>query len=153
MSWVNPIIDRTSADILARTVKAFMNVADWTRIHGDTTEIQAQITSLLGLTVTLTTLTTPAITHFPAAAEINALIANIEAVRVGACLPVTTGVVVLKHDYLDGNGAVAPDYLAVNGWERNLSLLHSLLPNASDYVVHCGVANAGQPRFWQHKFR
>lgn len=153
MAWVSAITDRTATDLLNRTPKAFLNVSDWVRINGNTAEVQAMVSSLLGLTVSLTTLSEPTITHFPAASEINALVDNIERVRVGACLPIATGAISLKRDYRPGNGAVAPDYKAVNAWERDLDLLHTLLPYAAGYAVYCGVAAVGQPRFWQHQWR
>jgi hypothetical protein len=153
MSWTEPITDRTLTDIQTRTAKAFLNVSDWVRIDGNTSEVQAQILALLGATVSLNDLTEPTITQFPDVAEINTLIENIGALQAGACLPTGTGIIALKHDYVAGNGAVAPDYQAVNAWETNLKLIHDLLPNAADYTVHCGVATAGQPRFWQARFR
>jgi hypothetical protein len=38
--WLDPIIDRTQTDIINRTSKAFLNVADWTRIDGNTKEMK-----------------------------------------------------------------------------------------------------------------
>lgn len=153
MAWLNSITDRTLADIQNRAAKAFFNVADWNRINGNTAEVQAQILSLLGVNVALITLTAPTTTTFPSAASINQLVENIERLRVAACLPSATGIVPLKYDYQAGAGAEAPDYQAVNAWEQALNLMHNLLPQAADYFVSCGVAAAGQARFWQARFR
>lgn len=153
MAWISPITDRAQSDIANRTSKGFFNVADWARIDGNTAEVQAVIASLLGLTVNLDDVDAPVITQFPTVTEINALIANIEAVRAGACLPVGVGLTVLKTDWQPGSGAPAPNYETVNDWERNLLLLYTLLPYAADYAVRCGVAAVGQPRFWQARFR
>ena len=101
----------------------------------------------------LENLTAPTITHFPTAAEINQLVHNIETVRTGAGVPLEIGLSVLKTTWLPGNGAPAPDYTDVNAWEENLRLLHALLPVAAGYVVSCGVAAAGQARFFQHRWR
>lgn len=153
MSWVTPVTDRTITDINTRTAKAFMNVSDWARINGNSEVIQAQVNDLFALVVSLETLTTPTTTHFPTAEEINALIENINQLRVGASLPDATGIVALKANYLNGNGAPAPNYEAVNAWEQVQALLYRLLPFAAGYQVYCGVANAGQSRMWQHHWR
>jgi hypothetical protein len=153
MSWVNPITDRTITDINTRTSKAFFNVADWIRIDGNNRELQTLIENLLSLVVSLETLTPPTITHFPTAEEINALIENINRLREAACLPEATGATALKSDYLNGNGTSAPNYEAVNAWEEVQRLIYTLLPNASQYKVYCGVAATGQPRLWQARFR
>lgn len=153
MPWVSPIFDRTITDINNRTSKGFFNIADWTRINGNTAEIKALVLSILGVTIATATLTAPTTSTHPAAADINALIGNIELVRAGACLPVAIGLVDLKQDYQAGNGAIAPNYVDVNNWERNLNLIYTLLPNVADYKVYCGVSAVGQPRFWQNRFR
>ncbi len=153
MSWSSPITDRDFGDILARSAKAFFNISDWSRINDNTMVVHDLASSLLGIDADLVGLDTPAIDHFPAADEINALIANIEAVRAAACLPAAAGVVVLAHAYLSGSGTNAPDYLAVNAWEMNLLRLYELIPAAADYAVQCGVAATGQSRFYQHQWR
>jgi len=153
MAWVTPITGRVPADLIARNSKAFLNVADWVRIDGNTTEVQGQILSLLGLIVILIDLDAPAITAHPSAGSINDLVENIERVRIGAALPPAIGLVELKTDWQPGNGAPAPNYTHVNAWERNLDLLHEYLPNAAAYKVFCGVAATGQPRFFQHRWR
>lgn len=153
MPWVNPIFDRAITDINNRTAKGFFNVVDWTRINGNTGEVKFRVLSMLGLNVSTVTLTVPITSQHPAADDINALIANIELVRDGACLPMAVGLVDLKQDYQAGNGTVAPSFVEVNDWERNLNLLYTLLPNTANYKVYCGVAAVGQPRFWQNRFR
>lgn len=150
--WVKPITDRTSADILARTAKAFFNIADWSRITGNCVEAQTVIEQLTGVVVALTSLTEPTVTTFPRAEDINALVENIERLRVAAGLPVAVAPV-LSHAYTGGAGSPAPDYQAVNQWEAVLDAIYTLLPHAYDYAVSCGVAAAGQPRLWQARFR
>jgi hypothetical protein len=152
MAWVTPITDRVLADIAARNSKAFFNVADWTRIYGNETVVRDLISTLLGVTVTLTSLSTPSTTTFPAVADVNAFIANIEACRVAAALPEAIAVP-LKCDYVGGPSEEAPDYLDVNDWENDLLQIYTLLPAAVDYGISCGVAAAGQPRFWQARWR
>ncbi len=152
MSWTTPVTDRAASDISNRTAKAFFNVADWTRIDGNSTEIQALILSLSGVSVSLITLTAPTTSHFPTATAINQLIENIERLRAQAYLPPNL-LQVLRHDYEPGSGAQAPDYVSVNAWESNQNLMYTLLPRAAGYSVRCGVASVGQPRHWQHRYR
>lgn len=151
--WIDPITDRTEADILNRTAKAFINIADWLRIYGNSLQAQAAVRVLMALEVELSELPTPAITDFPDVDEINSLIENIDLLREAACLPSATGIVALKHDYLAGPGAVAPYYKDVNDWEKDLEIIRDALVRAVDYLVYCGVAAVGQPRFWQNRFR
>jgi len=151
--WVAPITDRVQADLIARNAKAFFNLVDWTRIHDNTAVVDGQVAALLGLSVTLIELSTPAISDHPTAGSINDLVENIERVRIGAALPAGIGLVELKTDWAAGTGAPAPDYTHVNAWENNLDLLHEFLPIAAAYAVHCGVAATGQQRFYQHRWR
>lgn len=153
MAWVTPITDRTLADLAARNAKAFFNVADWVRIDGNTTEVQAQILSLLGVSVPLADLTPPVMTDVPSVAGINSLVGNVDLLRAAACLPAETGIVELDHDYQASIAATAPDYQAVNAWEKDLDLIHSLLPRSSSYFVRCGVGRCGQSHLWQARFR
>ena len=153
MAWVTPVTDRTAADIAARNAKAFLNVADWERVDGNTTEVQALILSLLGTTVTLVDLTPPTITDFPGVDDINTLIENIDRLREAAHLPEETGLVPLDYDYLAGTAATAPDYTDVNEWENALLLMYTLLPRSAGYFVRCGVGASGQSHLWQARFR
>lgn len=151
--WQTPIIDRTAADILARTAKAFLNVADWIRINGNTDQVRVLMSVMLLMDVTLTDLETPAITDFPTATDINTLIENIDLLRQNSQLPTISGLIALKYDWQSGAGAQAPDYNRVNEWELDLLLLRDMLVNAANYLVYSGVSNVGQQRFWQVRFR
>lgn len=151
--WQPAVTDRTQADILARTAKAFFNVSDWVRIYGNTEQVNAFVRLMTGLDVALTPLTAPVATSFPDVGEINSLIENIDLLRAAVPLPSGLGLVALKHDYVAGTGAEAPDYEDVNDWERDLELVRDCLAKVADYTVYCGVAAAGQPRHWQARYR
>lgn len=151
--WNDPITDRTQADIINRTQKAFFNVADWLRIHENTDQARVIVEVLAGIDIDLIPLDAPTIYSFPTVTEINYLIENIEVLRVAAALPGSAGLVDLFDDYQAGAGAIAPDYNAVNNWEQNLLLVHDLLVHAVDYLVYAGVAQAGQTRSWQNRYR
>lgn len=153
MTWTTPITDRTASDITGRTSKGFFNVADWSRIDGNTQEVHEQVVSLLGVNVSLTSLSTPTVTDFPSADDVNALIENIDLLRQAACLPDEIGLTALKHDYQVGSASSAPDYEDVNAWENTLDVLRDTLPKTASYFVRCGVGTCGQSRLWQTRFR
>lgn len=153
MAWITPITDRTSEDIANRTSKAFFNVADWTRITGNIPVVQDQILTLLGTSITLNSLTTPTITTFPSADDINSLAENIELLRQAGNLPAAIGLTPLKTDYETGPAGSSPDYVAVNAWENTLDTLRALLPRTASYFRRCGVGNCGQSHLWQARFR
>ena len=153
MPWNEPIYDRTANDVAQRLPKGFFNVADWVRINGNTRQVQAIVNIMLSLNLPFTELAQPSITTIPSVEDINAFVANIERLRAAAYLPVSTGVTPLKTDYKAGNSADAPDYNAVNAWERDLALIRELLVNAANDLIYCGVSNCGQVRPWASRFR
>jgi hypothetical protein len=151
--WTSPVYDRTASDVAQRLPKGFFNIADWLRIHGNTEQVQAVVNVMLSLSIPVTALTPPTITTIPAVAEINAFIENIERLRAAACLPTATGAVALKYDYKGGNSADAPDFNAVNAWERDLELIRAGLAEAAEQVLTCGTFNCGSPRILQSGWR
>lgn len=153
MAWVNPVYDRTAADIVNKTAKAYFNVSDWTRIYDNSLIARNNVQTQYGYSITFTTLTTPTTAIIPSASLINSLILNIERTRQASGLPLGLGLAVLKTNWPEGINAPAPDYEDVNDWERDLYLIYTYLPYAVGYAVACGVSRAGQPRFWQNKFR
>ena len=135
------ITDRTQADITARNAKAFFNVADWRRIDNNSQFVKALFDAQYGTTVDRTATTEPAVGDFADVDDINALAGNIEALRVAASfLPSAVGLVEVKDDYDTGVGSVAPDYEAVNTWERTLSLIDEYVFNAAEYYAIYGVS-------------
>ena len=153
MPWIDPITDRTSSDIANRTAKAFFNVVDWLRIDNNTRIVHVLAEALLGVGVDLTSLPEPTTATIPDVEDINAFVGNIEAARKVGGLPGALGMVPLVDDYGGGSGTDAPDWQDVNAWERNLDILHTYLVHAAAYRVGCGIAEAGQARFFQSRFR
>jgi len=147
--WETPITDRTQADIDARTPKAFWNVADWWRVATNTDIVHGLIADRFGVNVAQAALTPPAIGAGASVEDINDLAGNIEALRAEMCPPAPATLPAIKHDYSAGLGAAAPDYAAVNGWEMVLDRMRAAIV----YTARCGVAAAGQPRFWQSRYR
>lgn len=154
MAWTDVIYYRSQNDINWRNSIAFFNLSDWNRINDDTDFCHDLLSTNLGYDVSLISLTPPTITTIPTVDSINNLIENIERLRIAAAMPDGMGLTtVLKYDWKAGANEAAPEYGHVNIWEGTLGYLHQWLPNAGYYAIHCGVANAGQQRQWQSRFR
>lgn len=152
MAWIECICDRTLADVTNETSKGFFNVVDWLRIDNNVKYVKTLIEVLKFINVSYEDLPDPVSTTIPTAEDINDFVTNIEALRVASRLPSDFGLTELKTDYTSGESAETPDYLAVNGWEGTLSTLKDYLINSSAYEIFCGVAEVGEPRFWQNRF-
>ncbi len=153
MAWVDPIFDRSEADIVNKTSKAYFNVADWQRIHSNTEYLRVSFSTLRGVSVSLITLVEPTIATIPTSEDLNQLIENIDLLRQGSMLPSGVLIEELNFDFADGQNVVSPTYEDVNTWELALSQMKVLNEAAADYLVRCGVGNTGQSRSWQHRYR
>jgi len=149
MKFITPVTDRTRQDILDHTAKAYFNVSDWKRIYENSLVLKALIEKVFGITIPFTVLTTPTTATLPTALEINTLIQNINNILMASNLPGTPN----KANWLAGVSVSSPDYNDVNAWELLTALVMSLLALDIDYVIYCGVAATGQPRFYQHRWR
>lgn len=152
--WISPMVyDRSGADITNRTTKAFFNRGDWIRIYTNSKIMSGLVSAYCGTVIPFTELSTPAANSYPAISEINTLIRNIENARIASCLPDGLTISALKYTWLAGNAATAPDYLAVNDWERDVQLIRDCLSRAQFQTVHCGVGTCGQTHFYQVQWR
>jgi len=152
--FITPIYDRTSTDISTETSKAYFNVVDWVRIYGNAEILHSLIEYLLGIGVDFTEVESPTIyTINTSIGKINDLAENIENIRANCGLPAALGLVELFTSWTDGQSGQTPGYEDVNDWERDLSIIFANLANSVEYTVYCGVASAGQPRFYQHRWR
>jgi len=153
MKYKAPIVDRSLADIAARTSKAFFNARDWQRVYDNAKITNALVAYLTSVAIQFDIIADPTVYSIPTATELNALLANIERIRVSAGFPAIDGLVEIKDDWTAGSAATAPDYLDANDWERVIDILISTIGSLTEYVIYCGVSAAGQPRFYQHRFR
>ena len=151
--FITPIYDRTLADISSRTPKAFFNVADWRRVYGNSQIVNDLLFILFGNDVDFDTLTEPVITTIPTVTAVNTMLENIERVRLACGLPTIAALGEIKTDWAEGSAADAPDYIDANQWEEIINAVFVGLGYSVEYLVYCGVANVGQPRFYQHRFR
>lgn len=120
MAWTTPVTDRAPADIIARNSKAFLNVADWTRIYENTIHVRALYETITGLS-TFTTLTPPTITTVPTVTSLNTLLINIQnLIDISAAL---VTIAAINTSWGTGN-VVSPNYQDVNTWELALKTLY-----------------------------
>ena len=146
MGYTTPVIDRTNADIIARNSKAFMNVADWTRIYRNA-QLASSLSAIeLDEIITFDILPTPTITYIPRVSFLNTLLANIERTRLAmsSLIPTLTEI---KDDWEGGAHKVSPNYQYVNLWEKTIDVIWDhwngdsleVCPNLSaDVVVSSG---------------
>lgn len=153
MTYIGGIFSRTIADIENHTHKAYFNVEDWNRIYGNALAVVELIQSMHGITIAFDTITPPTVNDFPQVADFNKLLSNIERTRENLGSPTTEVIPAIKANWLEGINQSAPNYEDVNTWERALDILYASILAYVEYVVYCGVANVGQPRFYQHRFR
>lgn len=139
MAYVTAITDRKNADIIARNSKAFFNVADWTRVYGNSLEVNTLLATNI-YTLSFDTLTTPTAADIPTVSEINIMLANIERMRLWASIYLRDYItdplfVEIKDDWIAGQSNTAPNYINVNSWEKVLDLLNDYLDPYTPPVV------------------
>jgi len=148
--YTNPIYDRTALDITNRTAKAFLNIADWSRVYDNTAVLNILLSFLQSTEIAFTEIPVPILTTFPSVTHLNQLITNIEAIRLASGLPEIPGIVYLRATWTH---VITPDYEDVNDWERDIALLFAAIVRAVKYVPYCGVATTGQSHFYQWRWR
>ena len=151
--YIEPVVDRTAADILAKNAKAYLNVADWLRIYGNSQQLNSLAVIITGSSISFITISEPTIASVVDVDDVNSLVANIESVRTLFTVPESLGLDELKTDWQSGNVSDSPDYEDVNTWELAIMILMGLVAATADYQVYCGVATAGQIRFYQNRWR
>jgi hypothetical protein len=151
--WTDAIYDRTTQDIIDKTSKGYFNIVDYTRIHNNHHAVHHIIEVMRFLLFDEFGHIVPLITTIPTMDDINTLVQNIQQLRGASGLPLSANIKDLKTNWGGGMGESAPDFEIVNDWERNLAFIRSLIVESSKYLVWCGVGAAGQPRFWQQRFR
>lgn len=155
MSYTTPVTDRTAADVAAKNTKAYFNVADWTRIYDNTFFINAMLEDVEH-SADFTTISTPTITTIPSVTNFNTLIQNIKNVQivVESFLNSPTGLAVLKTDWAAGAEEQTFNYLHVNSWEQNISILYTFLNNLTmPRKNRSGITTSGSSLTRNNRFR
>jgi len=146
MAYTTPITDRTQSDIAAQNSKAFWNVADWTRVYGNSLETNTALNTALGLAVSFDTITTVTNTDIPTVTEINEFLANIERMRSLLSANITNvDFVEIKDDWLAGQLEDAPNFSHVNSWEKVTDIIYQIYKATytAEGTPICGAAICG----------
>lgn len=135
------IFDRTTVDLLNLTSKAYYNYTDLNRIEL-WCEYLARVLNSYSYPVSIITKTDWTMSDFPKAFEIERIRTNIST---------------LKNAYF--SFTKIPENLEYMTWqkanaiEKILQEIDYLLISMENNFVYCGVANCGQNRIWQQRFR
>jgi hypothetical protein len=144
VAYVTPITDRTAADIAARNSKAYMNVADWTRIYGNSQLVNSLATVIRNEIILFNALALPTITTIPTVAYVNTMLANIDRLRL-AVADVLPDLTEVKDDWLAGSGNPSPNYIDANLWESTLHAIWTYYEGATFPVCPTLTANLTIP--------
>ncbi len=150
MSYITAVKDRTLADIAARNSKAYFNVADWTRIKNNEQVTRNLAEILLSISVSATTIGDVETTNIPTASILNALLTNIENLRLavaGESIPGTD--TEIKDDWGSGISSTTPTWQDANLWESTIDAIWvyingAIYDNCPTLTVDLTVTNGNQ---------
>ncbi len=134
------IFDRTKLDIENETLKGFYNYNDLNRIEIWCDYLAGKLTEF-GYPVSIVTKKDWSMRDFPTQAQMNRVRENIQA---------------LKNAFSSVTNVPTSQYMTwqkANQFEKVLDEIDSRLTGTIDYFVYMGVANMGQNRIWQNRFR
>lgn len=121
MSYTTPITDRTYADVVARNSKAYLNAADWQRIKNNEQVTRNLAELLLSISVNATTIADVTTAEIPTATTVNALLTNLENLRLAVAGESITGTTTeIKDDWAPGISGTTPTFSDVNLWESTI---------------------------------
>lgn len=153
LSYISSVTNRSLNDIIVRNTRAFFNVADWVRIDNNTRYAREMVLDIKGGIIPRIELNTPTRETKPTAANINALVQNIIYVQEAADVP-SADYYTLFANYEDGADKPAPDYIAVNSWEKVIEIIVTKywLLSVVRYLV-TGIGITGSDEIRQNWFR
>lgn len=135
------IFDRTEQDVLERLAKGQYNASDLNRVEEWCDYLKAQLASA-GYDISITTKTNWTASDMRTASEMERIRTNIKKLMQG------------YHSMLTiAQNAEQFDYIKANNWEQILYEMYYYLFGMCNWYVYGGVANGGQNRVWQHRFR
>lgn len=137
----NLIFDRTQEDVTNKTEKGYYNTSDLNRVESWCRYLADELNNV-GYNITITTNTDWTSTDLRTASHMERIRTNIRALMTG-------------YHYITTiySNAESFDYIKANNWEKILDEIYHLLWGMTDWYVYSGVANAGQNRLWQNRFR
>lgn len=137
----NLIFDRTQQDVTNKTEKGYYNTSDLNRVESWCRYLADELNNV-GYNINITTKTNWVSTDLRTASEMDRIKNNI--------LAIMTGYHWLTQIYANNNNW---NWNKANRWEQILDEIFHLLWGMEDWYVYSGVANAGQNRLWQNRFR
>lgn len=138
------IYDRTERDVKNKTDKGYHNISDLNRVE-EWCKYLAELLSFYNYKVTIVTKTNWKMTDLRTVSEMERIRRNIA---------------LLKKTYFNiPQDIVVPSNLnpinisKANAIERILEEMNKIIISMESEFIHSGVANAGQNRVWQNRFR
>lgn len=135
------IFDRTQLDVTNDTWKGQYNASDFNRVETWCSYLATNL-QLLGYMINITTKTNWVQSDMREQSEMLRIKNNI--------LSIMTGFHYLTKIYASVDNW---DYIKANRWEQILNEINNMMVGMQDWFVYGGVANGGQNRLWQHRFR
>lgn len=135
------IFDRTQADVTNKTPKGYYNTSDLNRVESWCRYLADEL-NRVGYNINITTKTDWTTSDLRTASHMERIRTNIRSIMQGYHYITTI--------YSNANQF---NYVKANNWEKILSEIFNLMWGMEDWYVYAGVANAGQNRLWQHRFR
>ena len=135
------VFDRTQADLDNDTWKGQYNPSDLNRVES-WCKYLADSLSDYGYSITITTKTNWTQLNKRYATEMERVRSNIRKIMTG-------------YHYLTNIEPNAEffNFTKANNWEKILDEINMLMISMKQYFVYSNVANAGQERLWQNRFR
>ena len=138
------IYDRTELDIKNKTNKGYHNISDLNRVE-EWCRYLADLLTSYNYRITITTKTNWKMTDIRTVSEVERIRKNVE---------------ILKNAYYNiPRDIVVPNNLnpinisKANDIEKILFKINEMIESMENNFIHSGVANAGQNRVWQQRFR
>jgi hypothetical protein len=135
------IFDRTQSDVTNRTDKGYYNASDLNRVESWCRYLADELNNE-GYSINITTKTDWTTLDLRTSADMTRIKNNI--------LALMTGYHWITPIY---SSADSWNYIKANRWEQILNEIFNLMWGMEDWYVYSGVANSGQNRLWQHRFR
>lgn len=135
------IFDRTQADIDNRTLKGEYRSEDLNRVETWCEYLKNELNAV-GYSINITTKTDWTMEDMRTMAEMERIRSNIKAIIQGYYT--ITQIEPTAENF---------NWQKANNWEKILYEIYWLMFGMENYYVHSGVANSGQPRIYQNRFR
>lgn len=135
------IYDRTQSDVTNKTSKGYYNASDLNRVESWCRYLATELNKD-GYSIDITVKTDWTSSDLRSASEMERIRQNIKKLM--------NGYHSISSIYANNNNW---NYTKANRWEKILSEIYTMMTGMEEWYVIGGVANGGQPRLWQNRFR